>query len=96
MSKAIYAFNWDCGRMGNLEGIFVADQEEVKKLIGKEIYFGEVLGKHSEIYGNLDDEDLKVLTTDQEFITKFIEIMGEGTVSGYNPLDYYEEDEEDD
>jgi hypothetical protein len=36
--------------MGALSGIFVAEEEAVEALIasGKEVYFGEVLGKHSE------------------------------------------------
>ena len=88
--KKIYQFYWDCGRMGDLHGLFIADDEEVKKLFGHEIYFGEVLGKHSEIYGELKKKDLTVKTEDQDFIVQFIEIFGEGTISGFNPLDYYD------
>lgn len=47
----LYRFHWDCGRMGNLEGLFVAEQSEVENLLGS-------------------------------------------TVSGYNPLDYFEPDED--
>lgn len=79
--------------MGDLDGIFIAEESEVKKAIGAEIYFGEVLGKHSEIFGTLDPEDLTVKTDDQEFIAKFIEIMGDGTISGYNPLDYINDED---
>lgn len=92
--KKLYEFNWDCGRMGDLNGLFIADEADVAAIVGKEIYFGEVLGKHSEISGTLDDEDLTVKSDDQDFITKFIEIMGEGTISGYNPLDYYDPEDE--
>jgi len=88
--KKIYKFYWDCGRMGELEGLFIADSKDVKQIIGHEIYFGEVLGKHSEIYGELKKGDLTVKTDDQDFIAKFIVIFGEGTISGYNPFDYYE------
>ena len=52
--KAIYQFHWDCGRMGDIAGLFVASKQDVQDAIGKEIYFGEVLGKHSEVYGTLD------------------------------------------
>lgn len=93
MSKAIYEFHWDCGRMGDLNGLFVAEKSAVEKLIGKEIYFGEVLGKHSEIYGELEEGDLSVMSEDQDFISKLEEVFGAGTISGYNPLDYYEEDD---
>ncbi len=89
----IFSFYWDCGRQGNVEGIFVATQEAVDKAIGEEVYFGEILGKHSDVHGTLDAEDLTVLTDDQDFINKYIEIFGEcGT--GYNPLDYLLESED--
>jgi len=94
--KAIYKFHWDCGRMGSLESIFIADKDYAKSFIGKEIYFGEVLGKHSEIYGELEKKDLKILTEDQDFIEKFEKIIGTGTISGHNPLEWYDEDIEDD
>jgi len=86
--KAIYEFYWDCGRMGDLQGLFIAEKEKVDSLIGEEIYFGEVLGKHSEIFGPLKETDLTIKSEDQDFIAKFEEIMGTGTISGYNPLDY--------
>ena len=47
----LYKFHWDCGRMGNLDGVFIAEPKEIEALIGKEIHFGEVLGKHSDIQG---------------------------------------------
>ena len=86
----LYKFYWDCGRMGHLSGIFVADDEAVKEVIGKEIYFGEVLGKHSEIFGYLDEKDLTVLTDDQVFIKKFLELDCE---CGRNPINYLPEEE---
>jgi hypothetical protein len=36
--------------------------EKVKKmLLGREIYFGEI-GKHSEVYGTLDNSDMTIIT----------------------------------
>lgn len=56
MSKAIFKMNLDAGRQGSLEGIFSAEKEHVKILVEQEIevYFGEVLGKHSEIHGTVE------------------------------------------
>ena len=85
--KLLVQFFWDCGRMGDVDGIFVTTQEELDKAYGKEVYFGEILGKHSEVYGTLEEKDITVLSDDQEFITKFVEIVGENP-SGYNPLSY--------
>ena len=94
--KKIYKFERNCGRMGDMAGVFVAEASEIEALIGKNIYYGEVLGKHSEIDDDLAEDHLTVLSDDLDFVTKFIEVMGEGTISGINPLDYYdpEEDEE--
>ena len=84
--KGIYEFYWDCGRQGDVSGIFVADVIDVESAIGREIYFGEILGKHSEVYGVLNKSDLELKSDDQDFVSKFISIMGDGTVSGHNPL----------
>ena len=92
--KKLYSFYWDCGRMGGLQGLFIAEQSEVDKILGKEVYFGEVLGKHSEIYGEVDDENIEVVSEDQEKVEWLENLLG-STVSGYNPLDYYEESEGD-
>lgn len=92
--KGIYSFFWDCGRMGELSGTFIADSEDVAKIQGKHIYFGEVLGKHSEVYGNIDPGDIELKTDNQTFISMFEEIMGENWGTGYNPLNYYDCDEE--
>lgn len=84
----LYAFKWNCGRMGMVSALFVADDAEVKAAIGKEIYFGEILGKHSEISGTLNEKDLTVKSDDLAFITKLVEIIGDATISGHNPLSY--------
>lgn len=62
MSKAkgegdlrVWKFYADCGRMGSLEGIFLSSARAVEASWGKEAYFGEVLGKHSEIYFTLKE-----------------------------------------
>lgn len=87
--KKLYRFGWDCGRQGNVDGLFVAEEDDVKKAIGKRIYFGEILGKHSEVYGDLEEADIEVITGDQAVISIFEE---HDISSGYNPLDYIEEE----
>jgi hypothetical protein len=91
--KAIYKFNWYCGRMGDVEGLFTEEKSNVDRHIGKEVYFGEILGKHSEVYGTLNEDDLEIISEDQDFVEKFVDIMGFGTISGYNPIEYIEESE---
>lgn len=94
MTKVIAKFLWDCGRMGSVEGMFTSTKEDIENIQGKYIYFGEILGKHSEIDGEIAEGDIKILTEDQEFIEKFEKIMGTGTISGHNPFDYYEREDE--
>lgn len=60
-------------------------------MIGKELYFGEVLGKHSEIYGIVEKEDIKEIKVSKNTIEELQEKCGYN-ISGYNPLDYIEEE----
>lgn len=87
MEKFLYRFYWDCGRMGDLEGLFIADPDRVKAMLGLRVYFGEVLGKHSEIYGTLTEDDLTVISKDQDKIEWLANLLGT-TVSGWNPIRY--------
>lgn len=90
----LYAYDEDFGRMGNLSGVFVSTDEELLSKKGKIAYFGEVLGKHSDIYTDEWYENVRLLTDDQDFIKKAIEY---GLVnSGFTPLEYIDdfEDEE--
>ena len=92
--KKLYRMNCDYGRMGSLYGMFVAEESDVEKLIGKTLYFGEVLGKHSDIYGELEASDITVVSDNQEVINILVQAIGSESISGYNPFDYYEEDED--
>lgn len=88
MAKNLYKFRWDCGRQGSVESIFAADEEDVAKAVGQPVCFGEILGKHSDVSGVLEAQDLKALTDDAAFIGKFLAL---GCESGPNPLDHLEE-----
>lgn len=92
--KKLYRMYFDCGRMGSLEGLFVAEESDMQNLIGREIYFGEVLGKHSEVYGELEASDITVVSDDQNVIDILVQAVGSESISGYNPFDYYEEEED--
>lgn len=89
--NTLYRMYIDCGRMGNLYATFVSTPEQINNLIGEKIYFGEVLGKHSEVIVTMKPEHFKILTEDQDFIDKFQEYVLE---SGHVPFYYLEETEE--
>lgn len=93
-NKELVKFYWDCGRMGSVEGLFITTEAKRIRSIGEEVYFGEILGKHSEVYGTIKEEDFTVKSTDQDFINKLEELLG-SDISGYNPLSYLNETEVD-
>lgn len=87
MAKALYKFYWDCGRMGQVESVFIAEKSQVEKAIGQSIYFGEILGKHSDIYGTLEEKDLTIVTED----ANVLEALGDDFSVGHNPFYYFDE-----
>ena len=89
----LYRFCWPQRRGGDVEGLFVEDSDVVENAIGSNVYFGEICGKHSDVYGTLDEEDLTVVSEDQEKISWLVDILGR-SISGYNPFDYIEDQDE--
>lgn len=85
----LWRFNWDVGRAGVVESVFVAKQSEIDAALGSYVFFGEILGKHSDVRGRLDLEDLQVLSEDPALIALFQKHVG-GT--GHNPLDYMDDE----
>lgn len=77
--------------MGKISGLFISNSSEIDRIIGEVIYFGEVLGKFSEIYGPLDQEDLTVVTEDQGVIDALERLFNSETLCGYNPIEYYQD-----
>src|ERR1017187_3167071 len=89
--KKLYRYLLDAGRHGSLESLFVADDADIAAAIGKEVNFGEVLGKHSEVESTLCESDFQVLATDRHFIQQFVDYVGS---VGPNPLDQLPDVEE--
>ena len=77
----------DCGRHGEIDGLFVATQEEIDSAIGRNVFFDEPLGKHSAIAGIIEPGEITLVTDDQHTIKTLEAITGK-TICGYNPLDY--------
>lgn len=85
--KKLYRFDFRT-YYSNTEGLFIAEESAVKAAIGQEIYLGEIEGKHSEVYGPLEETDLNVVTDDPAFIAQFEKLFPSGF--GINPLNYIE------
>ncbi len=81
MKKTLIKYSHDCGRMGSLDSTEVIDENELRLLDfaieqGIEIYFGEVLGKHSEVICEINAYNVTVLSEDQEKIEWLLSIAG--------------------
>jgi len=95
--KVLAKFFWDCGRSGDLDGLFIADKEAINLVVGKNVYFGEVLGKHSEVYGKIGPTDIDIISEDQSVIQVLLDAFnGDSSISGFNPFDYISESEQED
>ena len=92
MGRILVRFSQDFGRMGDLEGLFTCTQEEYQGLIGSTVCFGEALGKHSDVMCDLSEFNLIVVSDDSAKIAIIEELIGVGTISGYNPLEYMDEE----
>ncbi len=86
-TKGIYKLNFDCGRMGSLEGLFIEEKEYVQALVesGIEVYFGEVLGRHSEVYGPVGKDEITLVSDDPAAIKVITDLK---LSSGFNPFEY--------
>ena len=94
--RKLFKFELDYGRMGFVDGLFIAEETDVQNAMGKEVYFGEILGKYSEVYCELDSSNVRAISDDQEKIEWIRSLVGFDTISGYNPLEYiYKEESED-
>ena len=87
MKEVLFKLDVDCGRSGSLEGVFISTQEKVDYLIKSKIkvYFGEVLGKHSEIYGSIEPKEI-IRITDDENVIKIVSDFN--LCSGFDPFNY--------
>ena len=83
--RVLVRFRRDCGRMGEVEGLFVTTRKTLEAAYGIEVCFGEILGKHSDIYGTLAPSDFTLVCDDQPFIDQLVSYVGED-ISGHNPL----------
>lgn len=93
MTKILVKFHWDCGRMGDVNGLFITTKEELENVYGRNVYFGEILGKHSEVHGKLNKEDFTIVSEEKDKIEWLQELMNSDTISEYNPFDYLEDEE---
>jgi len=90
MTLGVYIFYKNFGRSGSLHGLFMADGSEVSSSFGKTAYFGEVLGKHSDVCCKLSEGDIELITEEPSEVSMFDNL---NVCFGYNPLEYISDTE---
>lgn len=83
----LWRFKSDYGNLGAIEGMFIATSGEVYTAFGEEVYFGEMLGRGQEVYGELSDDNLTQLNIDEDSVNEMLDILGK-SCSGTNPLEF--------
>ena len=87
MEKVLVKYDQDF-YYGIMSGLFITTKEELETLNGREVYFGSELGKHSEVMTEGAYESCEVVSEDQDLIHDLLTVFGSNNISGYNPLDY--------
>ena len=85
--------NLEWGSHRGFDGIYetrVMTLENANKfkdtMIGYEVYFGEIAGKHSDIYGTIDEEDIGIVTNIEE-VKDFLRDYPEGEDYNFSFVD---------
>lgn len=84
----LWKFSEDYGRYGKVEGLFIATEEEINKfLVGKNINFGEILGKHSDVSISFEKKDFKCLDVSDSTVNELFTALDSRSIAGYNPFE---------
>lgn len=73
---------------GDIEGLFIAKDSDIKTAIGKRVHLGEVLCKHSDVWFDLKESHLEVVSVDHNFLNEIEYEFQSTNLCGYNPLNY--------
>lgn len=85
----LWKFSANYWRMGDVEGLFIATEEEVDKFLDKRnVCLGEVLGKHSEVDVYFEKgKNLKCLDISEFTINELFLALDSRSISGHNPFE---------
>lgn len=86
--RKLWKFDWN-GCYALIGGIFKATDDEVESIIGKELYLGEVEGKHSDVYGTIERDEI-TLISDNPVVVEAVPTFG------YDPVAYIRDQEQED
>lgn len=86
----LYQYHEDYGRMGSIEGLLILTDEQIEKYKNAELWWDELLGKHSEGYFNFSDETLIPLDIPEDIVEILYKKLG-NVLSGPFDLEYFDE-----
>ena len=90
----ILEFYWERRRSSDIFESRVYPQKTAERImemmVGKQIYFGEIEGKHSEVYGTLDDGEVTIVE-DREKVKDFLSLNPEGYSYNHSFIDAFHE-----
>lgn len=90
MSKKICKYIIEMIFSSDIEGIFIMSEEQlklVKKMKGREVRYGEIAGKHSEVVCELNYKDIEIVSCDEKEIEFFERLFPNGV--GFKFLEYW-------
>ena len=93
MEKVLVKYDQDF-YYGIMSGLFITTKEELETLNGREVYYCEALGKYSEVTTEDAYDYCEIVSEDQDLIHDLLTVFGSNNISGYNPLEYVEESED--
>jgi len=98
MAEHLWSMFFDCGRQGNVEGLFIASDKDVAALEGWTMRLDEPLGKHSyfEHTFKKKDQSIKKIDIGTDAVLELKKAFRSTELSGYNPLLYVEKFEDND
>lgn len=91
LTKGVYRFHCSFGRQGDLDGVFAATHDAVRGAMGVRVYFGEVLGKHSDVALNLKPEHITLISDDLTVVELFEKHR---LRTGLNPFQYLSQEDD--
>ena len=83
----LHRFEWNL-RGSNICGLFFADPAAVESLVGEILYMGEVIGKHSDLEWELEEDDVVAVDLDGGSLATVWNRRQELCI-GHNLLDYH-------
>lgn len=87
MEKVLVKYKQDF-YYGIMSGLFISTKEELETLNGREVDFGSALGGYSEVITDIAYNYCEIVSEDPDLIHDLLTVFSSNNISGYNPLDY--------